>query len=226
MDFLIDTANLEQIKKYNDTIPLTGVTSNPSLIKKEGKIDFFEHMNSIRESIGLNKSLHVQVVAQDYEGILKDAQTIVDNVDKDVFIKIPVDAEGIKAIKKLKDENYNVTATAIYTKFQAYLAIATGADYITTYFNRMENLDINPSELIREVSRVIYRTESKCKIMGASFKNISQVNSAIENGAHVSTISGEIIDKALGMPSIKKASNDFKSDLEELYGKDSTISNL
>lgn len=225
MEFLVDTANLDDIKKYNEMIPLSGVTSNPSIVKKEGNIDFFKHMNKIREIIGEKKSLHIQVVATDYEGILADAKRIVEEVDKNVYIKIPVDADGIKAIKTLKSEGYNITGTAIYTKFQAYLAIAAEADYLAPYYNRCENLNIDPQDLISEAAKEIERTGSKSKILGASFKNITQVNNTLEMGAQAATMSCDIIESALSMPSIAKAVNDFNSDWQAIYG-DVTISEL
>ena len=134
MEFMLDTANIADIKKFEKIIPLAGVTSNPSIVKNEGNIEFFSHMKQIRQIIGDDKSLHVQVVATDYEGMLKDAETILAKIDKNVFVKVPVSEEGLKVIKELKKRGVNVTATAIYTKFQAYLVIAAGADYIAPYF--------------------------------------------------------------------------------------------
>ena len=226
MEFMLDTANIEDIKKYEKIIPLAGVTSNPSIVKNEGKIEFFSHMKQIREIIGDDKSLHVQVVATDYEGMLKDAETILAKIDKNVFVKVPVSEEGLKVIKELKKRGVNVTATAIYTKFQAYLAIAAGADYIAPYFNRMENLNIDPREAIAEMAKEISRTNSKTKILAASFKNVGQVNTALENGAQSATMGVDIIKSAFAMPSIEKAVVDFTSDWETSFGEGTTISSL
>lgn len=226
MEFMLDTANLEEIKKYEKIIPLAGVTSNPSIIKKEGKIDFFNHMKQIREIIGPEKSLHVQVVATDFDGIMADAQTILEKIDTNVFIKVPVNEEGLKAIKALKEKNIRVTATAIYTKFQAYLAIAAGADYIAPYFNRMENLNIDPREAVSGMAEMIKRTDSHTKILAASFKNVGQVTAAFENGAQAATMGVDIIQQALAMPSIGKAVADFTSDWESIYNEGTKIADL
>ena len=226
MEFMLDTANIEDIKKYEKVIPLAGVTSNPSIVKNEGSIEFFSHMKQIREIIGDDKSLHVQVVATDYEGMIKDAETILAKIDKNVFVKVPVSEEGIKIIKELKKREVNVTATAIYTKFQAYLAIAAGADYIAPYFNRMENLNIDPREAIAEMAKEISRTNSQTKILAASFKNVGQVNAALENGAQSATMVVDIIKSAFAMPSIDKAVVDFTSDWETSFGEGTTISSL
>lgn len=226
MEFLIDTANLEEIKKYKDTIPLAGVTSNPSIVKNEGKIAFFDHMKQIRSVIGKECSLHVQVVATDYDGMIRDAETIAEKIDSEVYIKIPTNEAGVKVIKELKKRGMNVTATAIYTKFQAYLAIAAGADYLAPYFNRMENLNIDPKDAILEISKEIARTNSSSKILAASFKNVSQVTTALEAGAHAATMGCDIFSQAFGMPSINKAVIDFTSDWEEIFGEGITIHNL
>lgn len=226
MEFMLDTANIEDIKRYERIIPLAGVTSNPSIVKNEGNIEFFSHMKQIREIIGDDKSLHVQVVATDYEGMLKDAETILAKIDKNVFVKVPVSEEGLKVIKELKKRGVNVTATAIYTKFQAYLAIAAGADYIAPYFNRMENLNIDPREAIAEMAKEISRSNSQTKILAASFKNVGQVNAALENGAQSATMGLDIIKSAFAMPSIEKAVVDFTSDWETSFGEGTTISSL
>ena len=226
MEFMLDTANIADIKKFEKIIPLAGVTSNPSIVKNEGNIEFFSHMKQIRQIIGDDKSLHVQVVATDYEGMLKDAETILAKIDKNVFVKVPVSEEGIKIIKELKKREVNVTATAIYTKFQAYLAIAAGADYIAPYFNRMENLNIDPREAIAEMAKEISRTNSQTKILAASFKNVGKVNAALENGAHSATMGVDIIKSAFAMPSIEKAVVDFTSDWEASFGEGTTIASL
>lgn len=226
MEFMLDTANIEEIEKYQQIVPLAGVTSNPSIIKKEGKIDFFNHMKKIREIIGTESSLHVQVVAQDYGGMIKDAEAILKNIDSNVFIKVPVSAEGMKVIKTLKERKINVTATAIYSKFQAYMAISAGADYIAPYFNRMLNLNIDPKEAIKEMAKEIKRTGSQTKILAASFKNVGQVNVALECGAQAATMGVDIIGEALAMPSIQKAVDDFTNDWETVFEVGTKISDL
>lgn len=226
MKFLIDTANLDEIKRLYDFAPLSGVTTNPSIVKKEGDINFYQHMNEIRKIIGTEQALHIQVVATDYEGIMDDAEALLSNVDKDVYIKIPVTEAGLKAIRELKGGGINVTATAVYTKFQAYLAIAAGADYIAPYYNRMENLNINPIETISAIAQLIKQSNSSTEILAASFKNVNQVNTACEIGSQAITMSIDIIETALSMPSISQAVNVFKEDFEKVYGIGETVSTI
>lgn len=226
MTFLIDSANLEQISDIAEHFPIAGVTTNPSIIKNEGVVDFWNQMNEIRKIIGMDKELHVQVVATDYEGIIADAKAILENVDEDIFVKVPVTKEGLKAIKQLKTENVNVTGTAVYTKMQAYLAVAAGADYVAPYFNRMENLDIDAADTLRSITNRIEQTNSNTKILAASFKNIHQINTAFASGAHVATIAVDLFETCLKMPSIDQAVEHFKADWENVYGENQTLADL
>lgn len=219
MEYMFDTANIKLIEEYIKIFPITGVTSNPSILKKEGKIDFFNHFRKIREIIGNDKTLHIQVVAQDCEGILKEAKTILENVDSKVCIKIPVNAEGLKAIKILKSEGVSITATAIYTVAQGLLAIEAGADFIAPYFNRMENMNIDPRQAIKTFADIIEKYNYPTKILAASFKNIGQVNDAFVCGAQTATMAPEILLDALKMPAIQKAVDDFGTDWESVFGK-------
>ena len=226
MEYLLDTINIAIIKELNDLLPITGITSNPSIIKAEGKINFFNHFREIRKIIGNNKTLHIQVVAQDYEGMLKEAKAILDNVDDKVFIKVPVTEQGLKTIRALKAEGISVTATAIYTKTQGLLAMEAGADFIAPYFNRMENMDIDACKTIKAFADAISKYNYKTKILAASFKNIAQVNNAFENGAQTATVNPSILRDALKMPAIQKAVDDFSADWENIFGKNISIIDL
>ncbi|WP_026889480.1 fructose-6-phosphate aldolase [Clostridium beijerinckii] len=219
MEYMLDTANIEVIKECNEIFPITGVTSNPSILKKEGEIDFFNHFKKIREIIGMDKTLHIQVVAEDCEGILREAKAILENVDNKVCIKIPVNAEGLKAIKILKAQGVSITATAIYTTAQGMLAMEAGADFIAPYFNRMENMNINPREVIKAFADMIEKYNYPTKILAASFKNIGQVNDSYAAGAQTATMAPEILFDALKMPVIQKAVDDFATDWESVFGK-------
>lgn len=225
MKYLFDTANLTIIKEYANKLPIAGITTNPSIIKKEGKIDFFAHFAAIRKIIGQEKSLHVQVTAETADDIISEAYAITDKIDKDVYIKIPVTVEGLSAIRTLKKENFNITATAIYTKMQGFLAMEAGADFIAPYYNRMQNLDINSDETIASFAEAIARYNYSTRILAASFKNMGQVNRAIECGAQAVTLAPEIMLDAFKMPSIAKAVNDFHADWVKNFG-DTTIDKI
>lgn len=218
MELLFDTANIEETKKYSQYYPITGITSNPSILKAEGKIKFFGHLRAIRSMIGMDKTLHVQILETTAEGMLKEADAILKNVDDQVYIKIPTTEEGLKAMMALKARGVGVTATAIYTKIQGFAAIMAGADFIAPYCNRMENLDVDFEDCIAAYRQMIDDNDSGCKILAASFKNIAQVNKAFLAGAQTATVQPSMLHACFGMAAVDKAVADFQTDWESVQG--------
>lgn len=218
MEILFDTANLADIEALTPYYPVSGVTTNPTIIKAEGRIDFYNHFRRIREIIGTGRTLHIQVLAQTADGIVADAHRLLDQVDDQVFVKIPTTEQGIRAMRLLKDEGIGVTATAIYSKTQGMLAIAAGADYIAPYFNRMESLDIDTSATIKSLAKFIDRHGASCKIMAASFKNVAQVSAAFEAGAAAVTLPPALLRASLAAPDVTQAVNAFADDWYETFG--------
>ncbi|MGO5051684.1 fructose-6-phosphate aldolase [Lachnospiraceae bacterium LCP25S3_G4] len=217
MKYLLDTANLSDIRRCADMLPISGVTTNPTIIKKEGNIDFFAHIKEIRSIIGFDQTLHVQVTSHDTLGMLKDADTILKKIDQNVFIKIPTTLEGIKAMKALKSNAISITATAIYSKEQGFLALEAGADYIAPYYNRMENMGIDSNEVIVALAQMIERYHYQTNILAASFKNIKQVNTAFLAGAQTATLDPSILIDALKQPAILSAVDTFEADWHETF---------
>lgn len=227
MEWLLDTINLAAIEKGVQDLPLAGVTSNPTIVRREGKIDdFFEHLRQIRRLIGDERTLHVQAVGQTTAGILADAHRIMTEVDSATYIKVPTNAAGLAAMKQLKAEGGHVTATAIYSEFQGRLAIAAGADYLAPYVNRMVNMNIDANQVIAHLAAQIERDHAATKILAASFHTVQQVNDAFTAGAQAVTMGPELIDQALGTPAINDAVAQFTADWESLYGEGSTIDQL
>ncbi len=223
MELLFDTANIEEIKKYTQFYPITGITSNPTILKSEGKINFFEHLREIRSIIGPDKTLHVQIIAEKAEDIIKEADAILKNVDDKVYIKIPTNEEGLKAMRELKSRGIGVTATAIYTKIQGFMAILAGADFIAPYCNRMENLDVDFEDCISAFRQMIDENNSDCKILAASFKNIAQVNKAYLVGAHTVTVQPSMLHASFEMAAVKNAVDNFTADWESVHGVKSIL---
>ncbi len=218
MEILFDTANLAQLAEMTPLYPVAGVTTNPTIIKAEGRIDLYPHFRKIRQIIGPDRTLHIQVLAQDADGIVADAHRLLDQVDGKVYAKIPTTEQGIRAMRLLKEQGIGVTATAIYSKTQGMLAIAAGADYIAPYFNRMESLDIDTSATIKSLARFIDRHSASCKIMAASFKNVAQVSAAFEAGAAAVTVPPALLRAALGAPDVTEAVSTFTSDWYQTFG--------
>lgn len=220
MEILFDTANLEAIETMSPIYPISGVTTNPTIIKAEGRIDFYPHFRRIRSIIGRERTLHVQILARESDGIIADAHRLLDQIDENVYVKIPTNEQGLKAMRALKSEGVNVTATAIYSKTQGILAIAAGADYIAPYFNRMESLDIDTSATIKSLAKFIDRHGASCKIMVASFKNVAQVSAAFEAGAAAVTLPPALLRASLAAPDVTQAVNAFAEDWYDTFGID------
>ena len=218
MEFILDTANIDAIKKYMSVIPLSGITTNPSIVKKEGKIPFFKQMKEIKQLIGDNRTFHIQVVGVSTKEIIDDAHTIQNEIGADVYIKIPTNEAGLSAMKILKDEGAKITATAIYSTFQGYLAAQIGVDYLAPYYNRMVNMNINADQVISNLSNQINRSNLQTKILAASFHTVQQVNSALENGALAVTMGPDILSTGLGNSVISDAVDDFTKDWQTIYG--------
>lgn len=226
MEFIIDTVDLKQIEEAVEYLPITGVTSNPSIVKKSSPQNFFEHMKEIRKIIGYERSLHIQVISKDCDEIIKEAKRIIEEIDDQVYIKVPVSYQGIKAIKTLKAMGINVTATAVYDLMQAYMALAAGADYIAPYVNRIGNLGSDPFDLINHLAKKIAEDKYDCKILAANFKGVRQVKEALNNGSQAVTVPVEILKQIFANPNIEKAVNDFNNDWYDVYGKNVGICDL
>lgn len=160
------------------------------------------------------------------ESMMSDAYTVLDKVGSDVFIKVPTNMIGLTAMKKLKKNGVHVTATAIYSKFQGYLAILAGADYLAPYYNRMLNMNIDANGVIRALAEEIHQKKSSTEILAASFHNINQVTCAIESGAQNVTLSPSILESGIYFPALTQTVADFTRDWESIYGSKTTINSL
>ena len=218
MKYLIDSANLDEIRALSEYLPIAGVTSNPSIVKKEGSVPFFAHMREIRSIIGNLRPLHIQVTATDYDGMMRDAEAVFRHVDEKVFIKVPVDFEGVKVIKALRRQGANVTATAVYGMDQAFMALEAGADCIAPYYNRMEALGVDASSVIGNIAGIIAHYGYETEILAASFKQPAQIDRAILAGAHSVTVAPDVLRGIFAKQVVADAVQAFSDDWTGLYG--------
>ena len=223
MKFFIDTANVEDIKKANDMGVICGVTTNPSILAKSGRHPF-EVLKEIRSFIGEEAELHVQVVAKDADGMVDDAHRIVKELGANTYVKVPSIPEGFKAMKALAKENINITATAIYTPMQAYLAAKCGASYAAPYVNRIDNMGFNGIQVAKQIHDIFKNNNLKTEVLAASFKNSQQVLELCEYGIGASTIAPDIIEGLVKNQAITSAVDDFVKDFEGLTGAGKTMS--
>ncbi|GKU27489.1 transaldolase [Clostridium folliculivorans] len=222
MKFIIDFANLDQIKEMYEYYPLEGVTTNPSILAKEGK-NPYEVLKAIREFIGAEAELHVQVVSLEAEGMIEEAHRIQKELGKNTYVKIPVSREGLKAIKALSAEGANITATAIYTQMQAYLAGKAGAHYAAPYVNRIDNLGADGVKVAKDIHDIFKKNGLKTEVLAASFKNSQQVLDLARYGVGAATVAPDVIEGLVKLDSVTAAVAAFTKDFEGLCGEGKTM---
>ena len=219
MLYLIDTADLDAIKKCSEFFPVSGVTTNPTIISRE-KTDFRTLLYSIREIIGDDKMLHVQATAAEADEIVKEAEMIKNVVRGNFYIKIPITREGLRATAICKDKGIGVTMTAIFTQQQALIAAKAGADFVAPYINRLDNIVSDGVRVVEEISDIFKNYDIKTKILAASFKTVEQVHKVSMSGAHAITINPDLFDMLIYHPLTYYAIDDFSKDWESVYGSD------
>lgn len=217
MELLLDTANVEEIRRFNEYYDITGVTTNPTILSRE-QGGFFELLTRIRSVIG-KKDLHVQVTAGTADEMIKEAGTLIKKLGQDgLYVKVPVNEEGIKTIKALHKEGIGVTATAIYSVQQAMMAASVGADYVAPYFNRMCDMNIDSGSTVSQMVCLFRQNHLPVKVVAASFKNVGQIMEAMLAGAQAVTAEPLLYTKMVESPVIESAITGFKKDWTKTYG--------
>jgi fructose-6-phosphate aldolase 2 len=215
----IDSANVEQIRRLNEYFPITGVTTNPSILVKENR-PFLERLKEIREVIGEEKELFVQLLGETAEEMVDEARFITREVPGKIIVKIPVTEEGLKAIKMLAIENIPTLATTIYTPFQALMAAMAGAKYVAPYVNRIDNLTGNGVKVVAEIAKLFTTYQLPAEIVAASFKNVQQVHDVCLAGAQSVTAGPDLIEKFITFPATATDVSVFKKEWQKAYGVD------
>ena len=222
MKLFIDSANVNKIQLLSDYYSIDGVTTNPSIIVKEGK-PYLPLLKDIQSSIGTEKELFVQAIADMAENIVEEAKYIQDSLQGNIVIKIPVTSEGLKAIKLLSRMGIRTLATTVYTPMNAYLAAKAGASYVAPYVNRIDNLSVNGIQVVKDIVEIFAKSNFNCEVLAASFKNTQQVLEVCLAGAQGVTASPDIIEAFLKVPSIKENVETFSKEWYGLYGSNSLL---
>lgn len=225
-ELMLDSANIQDLKECIANWPISGVTTNPTILKKEGKFDLYKRLKEINHLCAKERSLHIQVVSLTTEEIIEEAHSIVKKFTKDTYIKIPATVAGLPAIKRLAKEGLNITATAVYSSIQGIMSVLAGAKYVAVYYNRIEKSGTDPKIVISEIRAFIDGCKSDAKILAASFKRAEQISSAYSSGAQSVTASVEVIKEALEMQIIEDAVKAFAKDFEEIYGAGKTMKSV
>lgn len=223
MKLMIDDANIERIKEIYEYYPVDGVTTNPSILAKS-KRSPYDVLKEIREFIGDEAELHVQAVSGDAHGIAEEAHKIVKELGKNTYVKIPAVPEGFKAMQELKKEGIKLTATAVYTPMQAFLAAKSGASYAAPYINRIDNMGYNGIQAAKKIHDIFRNNGLNTEVLAASFKNSQQVLELCEYGIGASTAAPDVIEGFVKNQAITSAIDDFVKDFEGLTGKGKNMS--
>lgn len=218
MLYILDTANLDAIRHCNEFYPLAGVTTNPSIIAK-ANTDFWKLVKDIRGIIGENKMLHVQTTQKTADKIVEEAKIINDMLKGELYIKIPICEEGLKATMKLKEEGIGVTMTAIFTPAQALCSAMAGASFVAPYVNRLDNISGDGAAVVAEIAKQFKIYGTDCKILAASFKNAEQVHKCASVGCDSVTVTEDILKALISHPMTDAAVAGFDKDWQSVYGE-------
>ena len=224
MRILLDTANLDDIRYFNTYYPIEGVTTNPTILSKEGG-DPVAQLKAIREIIGEDKELHIQVTETEFDKIIEEARAIVDAFGINTFVKIPVTDVGLRVTKYLSDRGIGVTVTAVLTAAQAMLASNAGASYVAPYISRSENLCADGVGTVADIADIFEVSGTDTQILAASFKTAKEVLDVAVEGCHAATIGSSIMKMLLSHTTTDTSIAGFEKDWKNTFG-DTTLLKL
>ena len=187
MKFFIDTANLDQIKEAQDLGVLDGVTTNPSLMAKEGitgKANIIEHYKKICEIV--DGDVSAEVIATDFDNIVKEGEELA-ALHKQIIVKVPMIKEGVKAIKYFSDKGIKTNCTLVFSAGQALLAAKAGATYVSPFIGRLDDISTNGLDLISEIRLIYDNYGYETEILAASIRHTMHVIDCAKLGADVMT---------------------------------------
>ena len=212
MKFFVDTASLDEIREAHDMGVLDGVTTNPSLVKKEGNVDFHKRVFEICEVV--DGDVSAEVTATDFDGMMEEAHTLA-NIHENVVVKIPLIKEGIKALKALSDEGIRTNCTLCFSPTQALIAAKAGASYISPFIRRIDDISSNGMQLIEEVIQIYDNYGFETEVLAASIRHPMHVKEAALAGADVATMPFETMTKLLDHPLTDRGLERFLDDWED-----------
>lgn len=217
MELIIDSSNIEQIKELNDLLTITGVTTNPTILTKSGR-EAMDVVKDLCEVLSEDQLLFIQTVQTSFEGIMEEAKMISSIRNKNMYVKIPVTHEGLRAIKECKKLGIHTLATAIYTADQAFLAAINGAEYLAPYTNRMCNYGDGVQD-VKDLIEMLRVNHMPAKVIAASFKNTYQVHELIKAGIQAVTVPCDVLYQMIDHPGTKIAVGEFSVNWQRAYNR-------
>ncbi|SHG62878.1 fructose-6-phosphate aldolase [Ornithinibacillus halophilus] len=208
MKFFIDTANIDDIRAANSLGILAGVTTNPSLVAKEG-VSFHDRLKEITDEV--SGSVSAEVISEDAEGMIKEGKELA-AIAPNITVKVPMTLEGLKAVKAFSDLNIKTNVTLIFNANQALLAARAGATYVSPFLGRLDDIGHDGMNLIATISEIFDRHDIKSEIIAASIRHPLHVMDAALNGAHIATIPYNVLEQLVKHPLTDQGIEKFLAD--------------
>ena len=216
MKFFVDTANVEDIKKANDMGVICGVTTNPSLIAKEGR-NFAEVIKEITDIVDGPISGEVKATTVDAEGMIKEGREIA-AIHPNMVVKIPMTIEGLKAVKVLHAEGIKTNVTLVFTSAQALLAARAGASYVSPFLGRLDDISMPGIDLIYDITEIFQMHNIETEIIAASVRNPIHVIDCAKVGADIATVPYKVLEQMTKHPLTDQGIAKFQADYKAVFG--------
>lgn len=216
MELYLDTADVVAVKRLSRILPLQGVTTNPSIVAKEGK-SLWEVLPALRDALGGTGKLFAQVMAADAEQMIAEALLLSQRVPG-LVVKIPVTAEGLAAIKALRSMNIPTLGTAVYGAGQGLLSALAGAEYVAPYVNRLDAQGGDGVAMVRELQTLLSLHAPHSKVLAASFRTPRQAVDCLLAGCQSVTLPVDVAEQLLGTPAVQAAVLKFDADWQQAFG--------
>ena len=211
MKFFIDTANINEIKEANELGVLAGVTTNPSLVAKEG-VDFHERIREICNIV--EGSVSAEVISLEADKMIEEGKELA-KIAPNVVVKVPMTTEGLKAVKAFSDLGIRTNVTLVFSAVQALLAARAGATYVSPFLGRLDDIGHNGMDLIRQIAEIFAIHGIETEIIAASVRHSVHVTDAALNGAHIATIPANVIASLVKHPLTDQGIEKFLADWEK-----------
>jgi len=209
MKFFIDTANIQEIKEAYECGIISGVTTNPSLVAKEGNVTFEERIKEITEIVP--GSVSAEVISLDAEGMIKEGRELA-KIAPNVTIKVPMTKEGLKAVKTFSAEGIKTNVTLIFNPNQALLAARSGATYVSPFIGRLDDIGQNGLDLISTIAEIFAIHNIETEIIAASVRHPQHVTEAALRGAHIATVPYKVLMQLVNHPLTDQGIEKFLAD--------------
>ena len=217
MRFCIDTANVDDIRKANDMGVICGVTTNPSLIAKEGR-RFEDVIAEIASIVDGPISGEVKATTTDAEGMIREGREIA-KLHPNMVVKIPMTVEGLKAVKVLTAEGIKTNVTLIFTANQALLAARAGATYVSPFLGRLDDISVRGVELVEEIAEIFAVAGIETEIIAASVRNPMHITDCALAGADIATVPYKVLEQMTHHPLTDAGIRKFQEDYRAVFGE-------